>query len=239
MGAVREARQEGRSKNADASDLPRLSPLCGGIASPPLEPALPAEDSTLVIDLQDVVHAAAELANVRFAKIVSARAEMHACLALADLVDLCDLSWAFIVQCEVICTRMVVGLRGVLMSQSKSWLAHFHQRQITMMAGLVENEQWVAADISTQTQETVSLILVSAVSDPPAFCLGVRRQGAQEVSPEAGSSKQVAIEGLNFFAVAAGASALVALGEYTRVVINCPSLTTDVLSKLVEYMKVC
>ena len=59
----------------------------------------------------------AELANLKAAKVLSARAEQHAALDLASFSALFDESWSFVVKCEVICRRMIVGLRGVVVSQ--------------------------------------------------------------------------------------------------------------------------
>ncbi|GAA5978254.1 hypothetical protein JCM10908_004288 [Rhodotorula pacifica] len=214
--------------------------------------------TTLATEITDVVHAVAELANVRFSKVIGVRTEVHAQLALADFVQIFDLSWDFVVQCERICQRMIVGLRGAMVAQAKTFLQAFHQRQITENARVVEEEQWAAVEVGPNVQACVARIIQIAMSDPPDLLLGSRstalaqaatppsQSGDAGISAEsdpsssapAGPAKQIDIEGKQFFAVSAGLTTIVALMEYLKVLVNAPMLTTDVMSKIIEFMKV-
>ena len=49
--------------------------------------------------------------------MISLRADQHATLELADFLVFFNESWGFVVKCEIICRRMIVGLRGVVVSQ--------------------------------------------------------------------------------------------------------------------------
>ncbi|GAA5868850.1 hypothetical protein JCM3774_006774 [Rhodotorula dairenensis] len=217
-----------------------------------------SEDATtLATEITDVVHAVAELANVRFSKVIGVRTEVHAQLALADFVQIFDLSWDFVVQCERICQRMIVGLRGAMVAQAKTFLQAFHQRQITENARVVEEEQWAAVEVGPTVQAGVACIVQIAMSDPPELLLGNRAppptpSNASGTPPTDATSavdsprpkvdpspaKQVDIEGKQFFAVSAGLTTILALIEYLKVLVNAPMLTTDVMSKIVEFMKV-
>lgn len=208
----------------------------------PPSPSSTSDDATAT-DISDVVHAIAELANLRFSKVIGVRTEVHAALELAEFVEIFDASWAFVLQCEVICQRMIVGLRGVMVGQAKTFLQTFHQKRLTDSARLVENEQWVASDVKPSTQAVVNLILQGAMRDPEEFLLGQRRRDkdvqALPASTEEGAlAKQVDIEGRQYFAVAAGLTTLEVLCDYIKVVVNCPLLTTDAMSKVIEFMKV-
>ena len=68
-------------------------------------------------ELADVLSSMTELANVRASTAISARSEQHASLPLPDFLDLFNHSWNFVLKCEVICRRMIVGLRGTVVSQ--------------------------------------------------------------------------------------------------------------------------
>jgi vacuolar protein sorting-associated protein 54 len=201
----------------------------------------PSKDhQDLASDISDVIHATAELANLRFSKIISVRTDLHSTLSLAEFVEIFDASWDFVVQCEVICRKMIVGLRGIMVGQAKAFLQAYHQKRITESAKVVENEQWGAAEVPRKTQRVVELILQSAVSDPIEFLLGNRARGREkeEEVEEGEMRKQLDIEGREYFAVAAGLASVEVLADYLKVVVNCPILTTDVMSKVVEYMKV-
>ena len=49
--------------------------------------------------------------------MISLRADQHATLELADCLVFFNESWGFVVKCEIVCRRMIVSLRGVVVSQ--------------------------------------------------------------------------------------------------------------------------
>lgn len=130
-----------------------------------------------------------------------------------------------------------------MVSQSKGWLMSFHQKRITDNAKLVEEEQWSASEVPEKIQRQVELIVKGAMVDPEELLLGQRRvKGKEGEKDERGEemamAKQVDIEGRQFFAVSAGLATIDTFVEYLQVVLNCPMLTTDAMSKVIEFMKV-
>ena len=68
-------------------------------------------------DLADIVSSSAEFSNTQAAKVISYRAEQHGALELPDFLVFFNDSWAFVVKCEVLSRRMIVGLRGTVVGQ--------------------------------------------------------------------------------------------------------------------------
>ncbi|KAI1791647.1 Vps54-domain-containing protein [Ganoderma leucocontextum] len=122
-------------------------------------------------ELTDILSSAAELANLRASKVLNIRAEQHTSLDLPSFCELFNESWDFVVKSEVICRRMIVGLRGTIVSQAKSFLQHFHQGQLNQSAKLVEDEQWNAAEVAPTIQRGVDTIVDASISDPPELLL--------------------------------------------------------------------
>jgi vacuolar protein sorting-associated protein 54 len=75
------------------------------------------DTSDLQEELIDILSSAAELSNARASTIITLRSEQHAALPLPEFLDLFNDSWNFVLKCEVICRRMIVGLRGIIVSQ--------------------------------------------------------------------------------------------------------------------------
>lgn len=71
-------------------------------------------------ELTDIVSSAAELSHAQAAKVISPRSELHSALQLSEFVELFYESWDFVVKGEVICRRMIVGLRGVIVGQVRN-----------------------------------------------------------------------------------------------------------------------
>ncbi|KAL6301781.1 Vps54-like protein-domain-containing protein [Sparassis latifolia] len=121
--------------------------------------------------LSDILSSAAELANSRASKVIALRSEQHTALDLPSFCSLFNESWDFVVKSEVICRRMIVGLRGTMVGQAKTFLQTFHQSQITHSAKLVEDEQWNAAEVAPSVQRIVDMLVDASIQDPLDFIL--------------------------------------------------------------------
>ncbi|KAJ7444837.1 Vps54-like protein-domain-containing protein [Mycena latifolia] len=239
----------------------------------------PPNTAALQDELSDILSSAAELSNTQAAKLILIRAEQHAVLSLIDFFAFFNDSWSFVVKCEVICRKMIVGLRGVVISQSKTFLQTFHQARLTQSASLVENEQWEQADATPPIQHLADVLVESAVRDvpellvvngaapvsspseasPPALSSSASLTPASSTnsingvppSPSApvvkrtnGSSSQtknaktrLRVEERTFSTVLATSEVLALLLDYLRVIMNLSMLTTDTMSRVIEFLK--
>ncbi|KAG6837266.1 hypothetical protein H0H93_012271 [Arthromyces matolae] len=253
-----------------------------GLGPPPTaSSATSLTPSQIQDELTDILASAAELSNTQSASLIAYRQEEHSSLELADFLAFFNDSWAFVVRCEVLSRRMIVGLRGVVVGQAKSFLMAFHQKRITSSAKLVEDEQWNPAEISAGLQRITDAIVDSAVKDAPELVIKAEgmqpavsamkpqsssyepseplsqhhkdTQSQMSVKPngtgtvavggsgfstvKATGSKQLRIEDRTYFAVNATTEVLVLLLDYLRVVVNLSMLTTDVMSRIIEFLK--
>lgn len=73
--------------------------------------------ASLQEDLSDILSSAADLSNKLVAKVISYRSEQLAQLDLPTFLVFFNQSWDFVIKCEVICRRMIMGLRGTILGQ--------------------------------------------------------------------------------------------------------------------------
>jgi vacuolar protein sorting-associated protein 54 len=136
-----------------------------------------------------------------------------------------------------------------------------------MSAKLVEEEQWSAVDIPKQTQRIADILVDSAVHDPPELKLINNPTSPTMLSPSspsvppprpkspvllpsqnlhningsiaasAASSKHLRIEERAYYAVSATTEVIGLLADYMRIVIGVPMLTTDTMSRAIEFLK--
>lgn len=131
----------------------------------------------------------------------------------------------------------------------------FHQTRISQSAKLVEDEQWNPADVLAEMQHLADLVVDAAVRDPPE--LSLKHHPATSAAPNgsgptpmdpvaktngapatpAPSAKHIRIEERGYFAVWATLQTLVLLVDYLRVVVNLPTLTTDAMARVIEFLK--
>lgn len=235
-----------------------------GIISDFQEPSTPPDGfptgstpSTAIQDeLSDVLFSAAELSNTQVARIISMRVEEHASLELPDFLAFFNESWTFVVNSEILCQRMIVGLRGVLVSQAKLFLHAFHHARLTRSAKVVEDELWNPVEITPSFQHITNIIINSAIRDAPELViksdsglpiseqrpladletLKARPMDGFPVSSSA-SAKHLLIEDRTYFAVSATTEVLVLVLDYLRLLVNLTILTTDSMTRVIEFLK--
>ena len=108
---------------------------------------------------------------------------------------------------------------------------------MTKSAKLVEEEQWSQVDISLPIQRTVNVLIESAVTDPidcaipPPSPLNLNGDAAQP-------AKVLNVEEKTFYVVKATGESLLLLRDYLSIVINIELVVTDVMSRIIEFLKV-
>ncbi|KAG6880246.1 hypothetical protein C0992_001814 [Termitomyces sp. T32_za158] len=215
------------------SQTPVILDILAATPNPP--PSSSAQD-----ELDDILATTAELANTQLASLIAQRHDHdhdHTALSLSDFLAFFNAAWSFVVTSEVISRRMIVGLRGVLVGHAKSFLQAFHQKRIAGSAKLVEDEQWKPVDIGVGVQRVADAIVCSAVQDAPELVLAASASTPSNTPPASKPAKQLRVEDRAYFAVGATTEVLVLLLDYLRVVVNLPMLTTDVMSRVVEFLK--
>lgn len=110
--------------------------------------------SALQEELTDILSAAAELANLRASKVLSVRAEQHTVLDLSSFCELFNESWDFVVKSEVICRRMIVSLRGAIVSQVSE--DAFSQPVYKLIAYMRHTGKELLATLPPKSAESVS-----------------------------------------------------------------------------------
>lgn len=112
----------------------------------------------------------------------------------------------------------------------------------------MEDEQWNPAEVSQTVQHLVRTIVEAAVRDPPELVVGadpiplsVPNSPTVATSPSSPSSTRVSkhlrVEGISYFAVSATLETLTLLLDYLKIIMNLPMLTTDTMSRIIEFLK--
>ncbi|KAF8447875.1 Vps54-like protein-domain-containing protein [Boletus edulis BED1] len=204
-------------------------------------------------ELSDILSSAADLSNKLVAKVVSYRSEQLAQLDLPSFLVFFNQSWDFVIRCEVICRRMIMGLRGTMLGQARLFLQAFHQSRINQSAKLVEDEQWNQMDVPSAVQHATDVLVDSAVRDSPDLVIAGKPLSTAPPSHSANgkampipsrqngsaapTAKYIHIEERPYFCVSATGAVLGLLMEYLKLVVNLPMLNTDTMSRVIEFLK--
>jgi len=122
----------------------------------------------------DLVLSVHELAHIRCAKLLELRKEVNMAIPFREFSKLYQSTTQFIEASEALASKKrALGLHGVITSQAKGFLDHFHQEKVSIIASLIENETWAQAEIPLEFQKLVdnvaarSLGLVDPLISPP------------------------------------------------------------------------
>ncbi|KDN53271.1 Vps54-domain-containing protein [Tilletiaria anomala UBC 951] len=213
---------------------------------------------------RELLHSAGELSHACVSRFISIRAKQHTSLTLRDFLAVFQLCWSFVLCSELICRRMIMGLRGTVLNQAKSFLVSFHHMRVAAAAKAVEEEKWDQVDVDAALQVEIERIVNSATEDQPEFIVSTEEDedaviisglpstdssdkqqtnGSSSKEPHAEANGTVAgfktlrIENRDFCVVKASLDMLSQLGEYIRVIVNLPLLTTEAMTRVVEFLK--
>lgn len=122
--------------------------------------------------------------------------------------------------------------------QARTFLIAYHGARLTKSAKAVEEEQWTQIDVTSSVQHTVDLLVSSATEDSAECFIPPRHDTATNGNANGALAKQLNIEEKGFFVVKATSETLELLADYLKIVINLELVVMDVMSRIIEFLKV-
>ncbi|KAJ2084101.1 hypothetical protein H4R24_000310 [Coemansia sp. RSA 988] len=153
--------------------------------------------------LNDTFDEFMDIAHMRCAKLLNHRSEQNARLSLAGFYSLYIRIWQFISNYESLGDKTCFGLRGTLMAQARSFLSNFHTEKSRQIQILIENEQWVQAEVPIDFQNLVNQVVEAAhtadtdISRSPLYLGGQAAASEAALAPALASrASEVSSKGL-------------------------------------------
>ncbi|KAL2623879.1 hypothetical protein R1flu_008124 [Riccia fluitans] len=114
----------------------------------------------------EAICAACDAAHGRWAKLLGVRALIHPKLRLQEFLSIYNITQDFITATEKVGGRLGYSIRGILQSQSKSFVDYQHSTRMAKIMAVLEQETWVAIDAPDEFQAIVdSLTAAEPVSN--------------------------------------------------------------------------
>ncbi|KAJ3416012.1 hypothetical protein HDV05_003609 [Chytridiales sp. JEL 0842] len=127
----------------------------------------PQAFAQMVSESADVLLAVSELSNARTSKLIGVRSEQNSQLNPKDFYRLFGATREFIQGSEGVSGHHCIGLKGTMQSQAKAYLSHFHDERSKQIAVLVENDQWVKAEVPVDFQRIAEQLSESQKATSP------------------------------------------------------------------------
>ena len=210
----------------------------------------------------DALFAACELAHIRCAKLLTIRAEQNTQLNSFHFFKLFGSTWEFLSASESLSGRMCFPLKGCILNQAKLYINHFHDEKSKQMALLIENEQWIQADIPIDFQHITEQLQLTPRNKAPyedeeqdeeeeeeeedlefdltaSTITGTSKISASQSNLSGEKTlKYLQVDGGKYYVVGSVLMFLKTLTDYVTCAEKLPSLVPEILNRIIELLKV-
>ncbi|KAK8950783.1 hypothetical protein KSP39_PZI004842 [Platanthera zijinensis] len=203
----------------------------------------------------EAVFAACDAAHGRWAKLLGVRALLHPKLRLQEFLSIYNITQEFITATEKIGGRLGYSIRGTLQSQSKSFVDFQHDSRMTKIKAVLDQETWVVVDVPEEFQALVSslcfheksLVDESFQNNHSEELTGSNASFSQDAfdnneivgntSAGRSSPQTLLYGGVGYHMVNCGLILLKMLLEYVDISKCLPALSSEVIHRVVEILK--
>ncbi|KAJ3679899.1 hypothetical protein LUZ60_016177 [Juncus effusus] len=202
----------------------------------------------------EAVFSACDAAHQRWAKLLGVRALLHPRLRLPEFLSIFNLTQDFISSTEKIGGRLGYSIRGTLQSQSKAFVDFQHDSRMTKIKAVMDQETWTAVEVPEEFQAIVNSLSSSTSSVENNTVELVRPESTGEEIQENGTGEEKITEssspvqstgpsqsivhgGVSYHMVNCGLILLKMLAEYVDISKCLPNLSSEIVQRVVEILK--
>ncbi|KAL0907629.1 hypothetical protein M5K25_022048 [Dendrobium thyrsiflorum] len=205
----------------------------------------------------EAVFAACDSAHGRWAKLLGVRALLHPKLRLQEFLNIYNITQDFITATEKIGGRLGYSIRGTLQSQSKSFVDFQHESRMSKIKAILDQETWVTVDVPEEFQAIVASLhfheesfvneslqsnhneqlIVSSNKENRLDSAPNRNADGNPVEAGKSASQTLVYGGVSYHMVNCGLILLKMLSEYVDICKCLPALSSEVIHRVVEFLK--
>ncbi|XP_021298422.1 vacuolar protein sorting-associated protein 54, chloroplastic isoform X3 [Herrania umbratica] len=202
----------------------------------------------------EAVFAACDAAHGRWAKLLGVRALLHPRLRLQEFLSIYNITQEFITATEKIGGRLGYSIRGTLQSQAKSFVDFQHESRMTKIKAVLDQETWVEVDVPDEFQgaleqnEQTDSSGTTALNAAQGKAEAIEKKKSDAVTSSQNNSsnmkergkpttQMLEYGGVGYHMVNCGLILLKMLSEYIEMNNLLPSLSLEVVHRVVEILK--
>ncbi|POO03006.1 Vacuolar protein sorting-associated protein [Trema orientale] len=207
----------------------------------------------------EAVFAACDAAHGRWAKLLGVRALLHPKLRLQEFLSIYNITQDFIIATEKIGGRLGYSIRGTLQSQAKAFVDFQHESRMTKIKAVLDQETWVEVDVPDEFQAILSSLFFSeallsenlddAQENSAPVSEAVEKNKVNVVNSLAehnhsnnkergkSTSQTLLYKDVGYHMVNCGLILLKMLSEYVDMNNSLPTLSSEVVHRVVEILK--
>ncbi|XP_046847632.1 vacuolar protein sorting-associated protein 54-like isoform X2 [Xenia sp. Carnegie-2017] len=193
----------------------------------------------LVKESKEILSEAGDLAQARCVKLINVRAKDGFLdgLASTDFVSLSRSVEQFVSECEEVSGRQSSALRTLLVMQGKKFVEQFHDEKKQKLSLILDNERWKQADVPAEFQTLVDSLVNGVPASKHELSSFPSVKQDSRLSQSKSPASHLVVNGEKFAVAGTLLLVLNMIVEYCQCADIFPMLTTDIMTKLFELMK--
>jgi vacuolar protein sorting-associated protein 54 len=239
-------------------------PPSGSFKSPPRSPSMPTlngylnhdppqEESPLeAIDLSSLLGQAVDVAQTQITKILRVRSEQSSQLSLSRFLRYFTLNRLFADECELVSQRSGTALKTVVNNQIKDFVVYMNDDERQHLMQCMESDQWAAKDFAEGETESLTRVLQGSHSGVDAWAklgrvwedmneaeldLPTKGNGEANGTAKDAKTRSATVDEEKFILPNSAIAVLKGVERYEAFIAVIPSMTQELSSNLLEYLK--
>ncbi|KAL8924253.1 MAG: hypothetical protein Q9172_002766 [Xanthocarpia lactea] len=223
-------------------------PVPGIIVRTPVQ----QEDIQQALDMSSLLGQAVDIAQSQITKILRARSEQSTLLPLPYFVRYFHLNRMFADECEAVSGRSGQSLKTIVNTQIKDFVSQFGQSLMQELVQSMDRDRWEAKDCTELDSQILSRIMEASTKEIDLWtkaCLVWEREGQMpngdvQINGETNGTiaqkdktRSATIDEQKYILTDSTLVVLRSIEQFERLVTGIPSMTQEITSILLEYLK--
>ena len=226
----------------------------GAPLSPAIQGNVQQEDIQQTLDMTNLLGQAVDIAQAQITKILKVRSEQSTRLSLPEFLRYFHLNRLFADECEAVSGRGGVALKTIVNAHIKDFVHHAADTERQRLIHGVDADRWDAKDFTEADSQLLSWIIEGSTKDIEAWTKNsiiwlteASVNGNQQpngtsttngTTPPKDKIRTATIDDQKFILPDSALTVLGGVGLFEQLITGIPSLTQEITSSLLEYLKV-
>ena len=208
------------------------------------------EDIQQTLDMSNLLGQAVDIAQAQITKVLKVRSEQSARLPLPQFLRYFHLNRLFADECEAVSGRGGMALKTVVNAQIVDYVRHAADAERQHLVAGMDSDRWDAKDfddsdahilsqiIEAGTREIETWVKASTIwTDEPGSMNGETHGAATNGSNQKDKTRPAIIDEQRYLLPDSALIVMNGVGQFEQLITGIPSMTQELTSSLLEYLK--
>lgn len=211
------------------------------------------DDLHQALDMSSILGQAVDAAQTQVTKVLRVRAEQSTRLSMPEFLRYFHLNKLFADECEAVSGRGGAGLKTVVNTHIKDFVADFGNRERQALIERMDLDRWDAKDFTESDSAILAQVLEASTKDIEAwtnafqlwptgqqFVNGERQTNGEAtngIAPTKDKLRSVTIDEQKYILSESAITVLAGIKAFEQLITGIPSMTQEITSSLLEYLK--